>query len=669
MTRTEPRVPGLPERRIGALLTWASIRTAAICVGVLLVVAPVARAQEGPTPDGRSEAGAALQLAEQYVPVLMLKEQQDECDPDGEQYEPIDVEAILGNPEILLRQLGNGDPVVQRAPTATDLFGLGEGFFLDFPGSALQPGCIYERDGRRYAGDRPATVYAHVIENVGDGELVLQYWFYWYFNDWNNKHESDWEGIALHFPVATADEALSVSPVRVGYAQHEGGVVADWNGGGVETDGSRPVVYPSAGSHASYTGSALYLGRSASEGFGCDTTDGPSRRVDPVVKLLPSQVEDADDPMAWLAFEGRWGERQSGPFNGPTGPTSKERWSDPLSWFDELRSTSVTVPSGDGAANDVVYAFCDVVAGGSNLLIAFTTSPTRLLLTLGALGGIVLLAFNRTDWTVVAGLPVRMTRRYGQILRSSWQLYWRNLATFAPIGWIYIPVLLLAAIVVELLGVLPVVGPLMEAAGDRTGAGAFLALLVAALPALVSYVTVNAAVSDAMSELEAGRDPTVSGAYRVVLARARALYGGLARASVIVGVLYASIVGIPWGVRQFVRYQFLAPVIMLEQRDAGDGLRRSGELTTGRWWHTAFVITLVHGVMFSIGLLIGLLTLVIATALPLWFFMVLFTLVSTALSPVVAIAVTQLYGDAVVACDLSGTTTGDDALADATPVG
>ena len=599
----------------------------------------------------------------------LLKEQQDECDSDGEQYQPIDVDAVLGNPEILLRQFGNGDPVVQRAPTATDLFGLGEGFFLDFPGSALQPGCIYERDGRRYAGGRPATVYAHVIENVGDGELVLQYWFYWYFNDWNNKHESDWEGIALHFPVATADEALSVSPVRVGYAQHEGGIVADWDSGGFETDGSRPVVYPSAGSHASYTGSALYLGRSASEGFGCDTTEGPSRRVDPVVELLPSQVDDANDPMAWLAYEGRWGERQSGPFNGPTGPTSKERWSDPLAWFDELRSTSVTVPSGDGAANDVVYAFCDVVAGGSNLLIAFTTSPARLLLTLGVLGGIVLFAFNRTDWTIVNGLPIRMARRFGQILRSSWRLYWGKLGTFAPIGWIYIPALLLGALVVELLDALPIIGPLMEAVGERTGAGLFLALLVGAIPALFSYVTVNAAVSHAMGDLEAGRDPTVSGSYRVVVARAGALYGGLARATVIVGALFASIVGIPWGVRQFVRYQFLAPVVMLEERDAGNGLRRSSELTTQRWWHTAFVITLVHGVMFLVSLLIGLLTLVVVTALPLWFFMVLFALVSTALSPVVAIAVTQLYGDAVVQRDGGGETAGDDAVVDAAPVG
>ena len=86
------------------------------------------------------------------------------------------------------------------------------------------------------------------------------------------------------------------------------------------------MVYPSAGSHASYYGSAVYLGRGGSEGFGCDTTDGPSERVVPEVILLPDVVEDPADPLAWLSFNGRWGERQrDGSFNGPTGPATKAR--------------------------------------------------------------------------------------------------------------------------------------------------------------------------------------------------------------------------------------------------------------------------------------------------------------------------------------------------------
>ena len=37
---------------------------------------------------------------------------------------------------------------------------------------------------------------------------------------------------------------------------------------------THPVVYPAAGSHANYFGSAVYLGSSASTGVGCDDTSG-----------------------------------------------------------------------------------------------------------------------------------------------------------------------------------------------------------------------------------------------------------------------------------------------------------------------------------------------------------------------------------------------------------
>ena len=104
-----------------------------------------------------------------------------------------------------------------RGPTAADLFGLDQGFYIDFPGSALSPGCIYESDFWKYTGDRPAAVYAHIVQDQSEGgRLYLQYWFYWYFNDWNNKHESDWEGITLQFEAGSIEEALAGEPIAVG---------------------------------------------------------------------------------------------------------------------------------------------------------------------------------------------------------------------------------------------------------------------------------------------------------------------------------------------------------------------------------------------------------------------------------------------------------------------
>ncbi len=55
------------------------------------------------------------------------------------------------------------------------------------------------------------------------------------------------------------EEALASEPAEVAYAQHEGGETAAWDAKKLERDGTRPVVYSSRGSHASYFGSALYL--------------------------------------------------------------------------------------------------------------------------------------------------------------------------------------------------------------------------------------------------------------------------------------------------------------------------------------------------------------------------------------------------------------------------
>jgi hypothetical protein len=183
-------------------------------------------------------------------------------------------------------------------------------------------------------------VYAHIAQQSDrPGFLAVQYWLYWYYNDWNDKHESDWEFIQVLFRASSVEQALTQDPVSVGYAQHQGGEVSDWTSDKLERDGTHPVVYSSERSHASYVQAALWLGRGASEGFGCDNTQAPSTRIRPRVVVLPDAPSGPDDPFAWLAFDGRWGERQSDPNNGPTGPASKPRWSQPVSWQEDLRES------------------------------------------------------------------------------------------------------------------------------------------------------------------------------------------------------------------------------------------------------------------------------------------------------------------------------------------
>lgn len=49
---------------------------------------------------------------------------------------------------------------------------------------------------KKYRDDFPSLlgVYCHPFVS-DEGELVLQYWFFYYFNNWINKHEGDWEHI------------------------------------------------------------------------------------------------------------------------------------------------------------------------------------------------------------------------------------------------------------------------------------------------------------------------------------------------------------------------------------------------------------------------------------------------------------------------------------------
>ena len=88
---------------------------------------------------------------------------QQPCDEDGEPFVPMSVDRILDNPQVALRQLGSGDPTVMRGPGAADLADLGAGFYLDFPGDALDPGCLYEQDNDRFNAGQPSVVYAHIV--------------------------------------------------------------------------------------------------------------------------------------------------------------------------------------------------------------------------------------------------------------------------------------------------------------------------------------------------------------------------------------------------------------------------------------------------------------------------------------------------------------------------
>jgi hypothetical protein len=229
-------------------------------------------------------ADPALVLAKRYAPVVRLVEQKEPC-RHGEPYVPTNVNLVLGNPGVALRGPWDKTNIIKVAPTARDLSrGLFD-YHLDFPGSAVAPGCTYDQWSRRINKGRAPTAYARLVaEPAHPNHLALQYWFFYVFNDFNDKHEGDWEMIQLDFDAATPAQALRQRPALVGFSQHEGAESAHWGDAKLEIlGGTHPVVYPALGSHASYYTSALHLGRSAAQGVGCDDTGGPSKQLRPQV--------------------------------------------------------------------------------------------------------------------------------------------------------------------------------------------------------------------------------------------------------------------------------------------------------------------------------------------------------------------------------------------------
>jgi hypothetical protein len=209
----------------------------------------------------RGATGDEVRLAERYVPVLALKHQSKPCGT-GEAYRPAPVDLVLGNPEVVLRD--RRGRVVMKAPTASFLFGKPDSFYLDLPGNPLHPGCTFERDFKRWNAGKPAVTYVHFATEPGrPGKLAVQYWFYYTFNNFNDKHESDWEFVQLVLDASSVEEALREAPIEVGVSQHEGGERAAWSSEKLEKEGDHPVIYPGSGSHANYYSSALWLGRSA----------------------------------------------------------------------------------------------------------------------------------------------------------------------------------------------------------------------------------------------------------------------------------------------------------------------------------------------------------------------------------------------------------------------
>lgn len=237
------------------------------------------------------------------------------------------------------------------------------------------PGALARDSIARYrsiVGDqRQHPYYGRVVREAG--WIVLQYWFFYAYNDWRsgfhgaNDHEADWEMMM----VVLDGEAEGTPPCWAVYAQHDfdgADLRRRWDHAEqLEVVDGHPVVYAGAGSHASYfvageyltehelaipgplrgllaLGSKLFSGQGSSRrervlpiafvdyarGDGEAIGHGAARSWTPVL------VEH--EPWA-RGYRGLWGAHVRDPFEGedaPAGPMYARDGSPRSSWVDPL---------------------------------------------------------------------------------------------------------------------------------------------------------------------------------------------------------------------------------------------------------------------------------------------------------------------------------------------
>ena len=599
-----------------------------------------------------ARAGDEQTLAKRYAPVVRLVEQKEECGP-GEPYQPLDVNALFGQPTVALRGPWNGSDLVKIGPTARDLTGALYDYHLDFPGDALSPGCGYERWARRISEGHEPTVYAHVATDPAHpGQLALQYWLFYVYNDWNNLHEGDWEMIQLDFDAATAGEALARQPAKVGYSQHEGAEEATWGDDKLHlVDGTHPVVYPAAGSHANFYGDGLFLGSSAEQGVGCDNTNGPHDDLRPAVATIPSDPAAAAAEFPWIDFQGRWGELQPAFFNGPTGPNLKTQWTQPITWSEGWRDRSYTVPVGSAFGTAATDFFCRAIGTGSRALVQLVHRPLQFTLLLSALALLLLWALSRTSWRPVAPLRLARRRAWGQTLAAASRIYVAKPGLMLGIGVLFIPITLLTT----LLQALVVHGTNtlgLQTGGRTSGLLGFFVLAIGTALTLLGLGFAQAATARALVELDQGRKVGPLRAYVLAADSIRPLLGALLIATTVVSLLVSSIYLIPIAVWLAGRWALIAPSIELEDLGALAGLRRSRLLVRGAWLKVASLIVVGAALSIAIGPVVGAL-LILATSAPFWLVNVIAGLIYTVTMPLVAITTAYVYFDRRVADELA----------------
>jgi hypothetical protein len=602
------------------------------------------------TAGATSATPAEENLVRTYSPILMMRAQEDPvgdpCVTTEEQYNPPTwVEVVLGNPEVkLVHHVDGRDVVVKNAPTAADIASKGDDYYLDLPGDTLSPKCTYARDygDLKSESKAPPITYAHIAKETGHDGLVVQYWFFYYFNQFNDIHEGDWEGMQIAFDASDPAQARVDGPSEIALFQHAGGERASWDATKVQKEGTHPIVYPAAGSHATFYDEAIYIqnGRSGS-GVGCDNTSEPLTRTEPEPVIVPTHAPPGTEHQ-WLSYLGHWGQREKGFNNGPTGPVTKGQWLEPFTWMEDIRQDSPKLPGGSVLGPAVSTAFCSAIAVSSEFINLQAKNPLGAIgIALAALLLIVVPPFL-TRWRPVDLSTLRHPWAVGQLLRAAAQLYGRYWRVLLPIG--------LSALIV--IGAFESAQALFQQlTGDndvtiRITPGDLEFQFTGSLEGYgdpIGYACVSGAVVAFLRLREDGQPAGLRDSYRAMFERLWRIVAGQFLALALIFLMIITMIGIPFAIYFYVAWQLIAQVILFEDRSIRASLRRSHELVRQHWWLTIRVVALLALIGLVTGPFLGFL-LIFLNLSPIMV-NAIGSLVFALLIPYVALGRTLLYLD------------------------
>ena len=215
----------------------------------------------------------------------------------------------------------------------------------------------------RYAN----RMYGHAVVD-SDNDLWLQYWFWYFYNDYNlignflkaGLHEGDWEMIQIRLQGETPDLAI--------YAQHATADTRRWSQVDLVPGTQRPLVYVARGSHASYFEPGRHW-----TGHWFDYADG--KRKSPEISLY-IVVED-DEAWRWVRWPGHWGDTTKGDnpldSDSPTGPGGHDQWDDPLVMVQKAAARPAPPP--EERPQPPAAPFVRVEWAGSTIHVTYTVQP------------------------------------------------------------------------------------------------------------------------------------------------------------------------------------------------------------------------------------------------------------------------------------------------------